>query len=134
MVLAMEVFANCRNCHQEVNVADNMFERAISNDGLVLTILGCPHCGYEATVQIDNNTTLKLLQCQLNLSRRIGKTQYLSGKPTIHQEKKRNELSQQLISTRRELIDKYNNTFYQFEGIQHKLDFYAPSVTVGKDE
>ena len=127
----MEVLAECRNCHQEVNVADNMFERPILNNKLILTILGCPHCGIESVVQIDNKTTLNLFQKQLNLSRRIGKTQYLSGQATDNQKRKQKQLSETLLMVRQDLINKYNHTLYQFEGVEHQLDFYAPSVQIG---
>ena len=130
----MEVFVNCDNCHQEVNVADHEFERLLPDEGLVLTILECPHCNREMVVQIDSTTTLKLFQRQINLLNKIGKTQYLTGNPTAQQSKKLAELSQSLISARQELMNKYNHTSYQFEGQQHKLDFYAPSVTIGKGE
>ena len=137
----MKILAKCNNCHQDVNIAEQMFERKIQgvwtkndvvlNEELMLTLLVCPQCGVESVVQIDNEKTLTLFQRQISLSKRIGKTQFLSGHATAAQEKKQSEIIAQQLKARQELIDKYNHTFYQYEGEKRQLDINIPSVIVG---
>ena len=105
-----------------------MIERKVKK--LVLTILVCPNCGYETTVQVDNANTLRLYQQQLNLSRRIGKSQCLYGKPTFAQQRKMDKLTKELIDARKELCSEYNHTSYQFEGKEYKLDIHVPNMKV----
>ena len=142
----MKILAKCNNCHQDINIAEQMCERRIdeahskdgivlsSDDELILTILVCPHCGSESVVQIDNEETLTLFQKQINLSRRMGKTQFLAGGATQAQKKKQSELTATLMKVRQELVDKYDHTLYQYEGKEYQLDIYTPSVIVGGKE
>lgn len=142
----MKILAKCNNCHQDVNIAEQMCERRIdevhtkdgvilnSDNELILTILVCPQCGKESVVQIDNEETLTLFQKQINLSRRIGKTQFLSGAPTQTQKKKQSEITATLMKLRQELTDKYDHAFYQYEGKEYQLDINIPSVIVGGKE
>lgn len=140
----MKILAKCNNCHQDVNIAEQMFERKINgvwtvdgvvlNEELMLTILVCPKCGVESVVQIDNDETLTLFQKQINLSRKMGQTQFLAGEATQAQKKKQSELIAKSLKVRQALVDKYNHTFYQYEGEKHQLDINIPSVIVGGKE
>ena len=132
----MKILAKCTNCHQDINIAEQMCERKIEVDTteLMLTILVCPKCGVETVVQIDNDETLTLFQKQINLSRKIGKTQFLAGEATQTQKRKQSELIAQSLKVRQALIDKYNHTLYQYEGKEHQLDINIPSVIVGGKE
>lgn len=126
----MKVEVKCSECHQTFNTADHMIER--QSEGLVLTILVCPHCNNEMVVQLDNQTTLSINHRLLNVLRRMGKTQFLTGRATPFQEKRQNELTRLLAATRQELIDKYDKTVYQFDGKEYKLDFHVPNMKISE--
>lgn len=126
----MKVEVKCSECHQTFNTADHMIER--QSEGLVLTILVCPHCNNEMVVQLDNQTTLSINHRLLNVLRRMGKTQFLTGRATSFQEKRQNELTRLLAATRQELIDKYDKTVYQFDGKEYKLDFHVPNMKISE--
>lgn len=128
----MNVVTNCTSCHQGVDIERCLIERKVNK--LVLTILVCPNCGNEIVVQLDDQNTLRLYQQQLNLSRRIGKSQFISGQPTFAQQRKMNKLTKELIAARNELCSEYNHTSYQFEGKEHKLDIHVPNMKVIKSE
>lgn len=140
----MKILSKCNSCHQDINIAEQMFERKIdeitlsdntvSDEELMLTILVCPKCGVESVVQIDNDETLTLFQKQINLSRKMGQTQFLAGEATQAQKKKQSELIAKSLKARQALVDKYNHTHYQYEGKECQLDINIPSVIVGGKE
>ena len=122
----MQVASKCLGCHKWFNVNNvSLTERKveINQKELTLTLLTCPLCGQEMTVGVDDSETLNLLQMQMNLSVRIGQTQYFNGKSTEKQKRTQEAISSELIQKRNQLVHSFNGSIYQFQEQQKKLNY-----------
>lgn len=129
----MYIITNCCGCKQKLEVKSNLTARKINfpDVGDVdLTILICPHCGKEMTVQADNEMTKKLLVLQLDIVSRIGRTLYYSEKPTQKQISRRDRVTRRLLTERACLVTLLNGSSYQFDGVEKKLEFSEPTTKI----
>lgn len=137
----MQVLATCLGCGQKFAVRKALTKRQVSAESfnaskagfseyLMLTMLICPHCGKEMTVQVDDCTTEKLLTLQINLNSRIGKTKYYAGEPTQKQLDRQKHTSQRLLFERDRLRHLVDGLSYQFDGAMKKLDFCEPTTEI----
>lgn len=127
----MTAETTCNGCGETFSVTDSIVKRNVED--LVITVLVCPQCKKEMTVQLDNPQTLDLYHRQLLLNRRIGKTRAFQQSITPEQERLQKALSRTLISLRNQLAAEFSDTVYQFKGETKKLDFCAPVVTITGD-
>ena len=129
----MQVASKCLGCHKWVNVNNvSLTERKveINQKELTLTLLTCPLCGQEMTVGVDDSETLNLLQMQMNLSVRIGQTQYFNGKSTEKQKRAQEAISSEVIQKRNQLVHSFNGSIYQFQEQQKKLHYSVPTTKI----
>lgn len=142
----MRVLATCSGCGQKFAVKEALTKRRISvedcnvgvsevtlSEYLMLTVLTCPHCGREMTVQVDDCITEKLLTLQINLNSRIGKTKYYAGEPTQKQLDRQRYTSQRLIHERERLSRLFDGMSYQFDESMKKLEFCEPTTEIVGD-
>lgn len=132
----MELTATCTKCKKQSVVRNTMSEREveIDNRAVVLTVLNCPNCKHEMTVQVDNSETISLYQELLKYSYKVGRSKYF-GTPAEKWVKRQNLVSTELMHKRKLLGKSLEGSVYQFNGETKKLEICEPTTEfVGEGE
>lgn len=124
------IMVSCEKCKEKFPMLANFENRSVEINGskLELTVLICPFCGSEMTVQIDNSKTTRLFKKQLELSRKEGISNFYRKKPKHNP--KIDIISSEIRRLRADLNAKYNGSVYLFEGKEKKLEFSAPTTKI----
>ena len=125
----------CFACKQEYELNSNSLQEreiVIGDEKLFLKILTCPNCKEECIVQIDNESTLDLLQQQMLTNTTLGKlkAQRKSSSKYMKQYRRLKQISRILLQERKALALKYNGSVYYFQNENKKISINEPVVKI----
>lgn len=126
------VTVQCTKCNKQTLVSgiDIKQRKGLFTDGkeLLVTYYTCPHCGVEHHVSVDDAETLSLMEVFRNSVKRADAQRKTKGSvkkvtvKVIEQNKKKLERARNALNIG------YNDSVYQYQGQEIKLEISVPNA------